>query len=62
MKTMTFFDTEIDHRSKKIMDIGAVKSNGNTFYADSLIRFAEFLNDTEYICGHNIIRYDLVEK
>jgi len=59
MKAITFFDTEIDPRSKKILDIGGVKSDGNTFHSTSMKGFAEFLNNTDFICGHNIIRHDL---
>ncbi len=59
MKAITFFDTEIDPKSKKILDIGGVKSDGNTFHSNSIKDFAEFLNNTEFICGHNIIRHDL---
>lgn len=59
MKAITFFDTEIDPKSKKIFDIGGVKSDGNTFHSNSIKDFAEFLNNTVFICGHNIIRHDL---
>ena len=59
MKAITFFDTEIDPKSKKILDIGGVKSDGNTFHSNSIKDFAEFLNNTDFICGHNIIRHDL---
>ena len=59
MKSITFFDTEIEPKSKKILDIGGVKSDGNIFHSNSLKDFADFLNNTEFICGHNIIRHDL---
>ncbi len=59
MKPITFFDTEIDPKSKKILDIGGVKSDGNIFHSNSLKEFADFLDNTEFICGHNIIRHDL---
>jgi len=59
MKSITFFDTEIDPKNKKILDIGGVKSDGNIFHSNSLKEFADFLNNTEFICGHNIIRHDL---
>ena len=59
MKAITFIDTEVDPRSKKILDIGSVKSDGNTFHSNSIKDFAKFLNNTDFICGHNIIRHDL---
>lgn len=59
MKTITFFDTEIDPRHRKILDIGAVKNDGNTFHSKSMDDFVVFLNKTDYVCGHNIVRHDL---
>jgi len=59
MKPITFFDTEIDPKSTKILDIGAVKSDGNIFHSNSISDFIDFLNNTDFICGHNIIRHDL---
>ena len=59
MKPITFFDTETEHESKKILDIGGVKSNGSTFHSASVKDFAGFLKNTRFICGHNIIRHDL---
>ncbi len=59
MKPITFFDTEIDPKSKKILDIGSVKSDGSVFHSNSIKDFADFLNNADFICGHNIIRHDL---
>jgi ATP-dependent DNA helicase RecQ len=59
MKTITFFDTEIDYATKKILDLGAIKDNGSILHTTSLAKFKEFLHDTDYICGHNIFNHDL---
>ena len=59
MKPITFFDTEIDPKSKKILDIGGVKSDGAVFHSNSIKDFVDFLNNSSFICGHNIIRHDL---
>jgi ATP-dependent DNA helicase RecQ len=59
MKPIIFFDTEIDPRSKKILDIGGVKSDGAIFHSIAIKNFADFLNNADFICGHNIIRHDL---
>ncbi len=59
MKPIIFFDTEIDNASGKIIDIGAVKSDGALFHSNSAKDFAEFMHDATYICGHNIIHHDL---
>jgi len=59
MKPIIFFDTEIDPRNKKILDIGSVKSDGSIFHSNSVKDFADTLNNNDFICGHNIIKHDL---
>lgn len=59
LKPVTFFDTEIEPASKKILDIGGVKPDGSIFHSNSLMDFAAFIDQTDFICGHNIIRHDL---
>ena len=59
MKSITFFDLEIDPYNHRIVDIGSIKSNGETFHATSIGDFSDFLAKTEYICGHNIFKHDL---
>jgi ATP-dependent DNA helicase RecQ len=56
---ITFVDTEIDPKSRKILDIGSVKDNGNSFHKTSVVKFIQFLNGTKYICGHNIFNHDI---
>jgi len=59
MKPITFFDIETDSKSKKILDIGGLKNDGTIFHSNSVQDFLDFLYNTSYICGHNIIRHDL---
>lgn len=59
MKSIVFIDTEIDPKSQKILDIGGIKDNGNSFHSNSITDFIKFLNGTEFICGHNIFGHDL---
>ena len=59
MKPIAFFDTEIAPKSKKVLDIGCIKSDGDIFHSNSINDFADFLNNADFICGHNIIRHDL---
>jgi len=56
---ITFIDTEIESTKGKILDIGAIKGDGNHFHKSSLLDFIEFLKGCEYICGHNIINHDI---
>lgn len=59
MKSIAFIDTEVDPKSRKILDIGAVKIDGSTFHKTSVAEFIQFLRGTEFICGHNIFNHDL---
>lgn len=62
MKTknsIVFVDTEIEPQSGKILDVGSIKGNKDTFHSASISGFAEFLNGTCFLCGHNIIHHDL---
>lgn len=59
MNLITFIDTEIEHKSHKILDIGCIKSDGNSFHSNSIGDFIKFLRGTQFICGHNILNHDL---
>ncbi|WP_433835773.1 RecQ family ATP-dependent DNA helicase [Flavobacterium anhuiense] len=58
-RLITFIDTEIESVKGKILDIGAIKEDGNHFHDASLGYFTEFLKGSEYICGHNILNHDI---
>lgn len=64
MNSITFIDTEVDPKSRKILDIGCIKSDGTTFHSNSLPAFTKFINGSTFICGHNILYHDLqfIEK
>ncbi len=59
MNSIAFVDTEIEPKSRKILDIGSVKDNGTSFHSNSITDFIKFLNGTQFICGHNILNHDL---
>jgi len=59
MNSIAFIDTEIEPKSKKILDIGAVKAAGNPFHSNSINNLTSFLRGTAFICGHNIFKHDL---
>lgn len=64
MNSIAFVDIEVEPKSHKILDIGSVRDNGNSFHSNSISDFIKFLNGTEFICGHNIFNHDLkyIEK
>ncbi len=51
-------DVEVGLKVDKIHDIGALKHNDTTFHKTSKEELFIFLNDIDYICGHNIIHHD----
>ncbi|MAU14056.1 MAG: ATP-binding protein [Muricauda sp.] len=59
MNSIAFVDTEIEPKSRKILDIGSVKGDGSSFHKTSIADFIQFLNGTQYICGHNIFNHDI---
>jgi len=59
MKNIVFIDTEVGLRTKKILDIGAVKNSGEIFHLNSVRDFSNFIIDTDFIGGHNILAHDL---
>ena len=59
MNSIAFVDTEIEPKSRKILDIGSVKSDGSSFHRNSVVEFVHFVNGAEFICGHNILNHDI---
>lgn len=51
-------DVEVGLKDYKIHDIGALKHDDTTFHKASKEELFVFLNDIDYICGHNIIHHD----
>lgn len=60
MSSIAFIDTEIDLRSKKILDIGSVKDDGSIFHKTSVADLIQFIKGTKFICGHNILNHDII--
>ena len=59
MASIIFFDTEIDPKTGKILDIGAVRDDGVIFHQNSIHDFLGFLQGTEFVCGHNVLSHDM---
>ncbi|CDD33117.1 aTP-dependent DNA helicase RecQ family/ UvrD/REP helicase domain protein [Bacteroides sp. CAG:714] len=51
-------DVEVGMTDRKIHDIGALRYDGAVFHKASNKELFDFLRDTDYICGHNIIHHD----
>jgi len=59
MSSIAFIDTEIDFNTKRILDIGCIKDNEDSYHSASVDGFAKFIHDTQFLCGHNIVKHDL---
>ncbi len=59
MKKIAFIDTEVEAKSQQILDIGGVSNDGMKFHSKSMSVLLAFINQNEFICGHNIINHDL---
>ena len=58
-KKIVFFDTEIGVENHKICDIGAVCSEKGILHTASVAEFCAFVEDTEFLCGHNVVHHDM---
>ncbi len=51
-------DIEVGVNDDKIHDIGALRYDGATFHKNSKENLFQFLKDTVYLCGHNLLHHD----
>lgn len=58
-KNIIFFDIEYSTTSETITDIGAITVDDNKSHTSSSHAFLQFIEEADYICGHNIIHHDL---
>src|SRR5215212_722744 len=59
MSLIAFFDLEVNPEKKKILDVGAIKSDESSFHKNQLFDFREFVKNADFLCGHNIFAHDL---
>ena len=57
--SIVFFDTEISTDQKRLLDLGAVTESGAIFHGKNLYDFAAFIAQAKFLCGHNIVEFDL---
>ena len=59
MDKIVFFDTEVSGDGAKLYDIGAVKDESTKLHTGICAQFLEFIQEAQYLCGHNIFAHDL---
>lgn len=58
MSSIAFLDTEITAQHH-IVDFGCVTSNGRQYHGSSIVECLNILKESDFICGHNVIHFDL---
>jgi ATP-dependent DNA helicase RecQ len=58
MSNVVFIDLEVNPQTKKVLDYGAIKSNGINIHTTKKVEFENFIKDSNFICGHNIFHHD----
>ena len=58
MRTLVFIDLEVNPQNRKVLDFGAVDANGGTLHTSLRVDFEQFINNYDFICGHNICHHD----
>ena len=56
---VVFIDVEVGTIDKNVYDYGACNELQNELHSSSKKQFSEFIAESRFICGHNIIRHDL---
>ena len=51
-------DCEVGLNDMRVHDIGALRWDGSTFHSANKHALIKFLNDVDFLCGHNIIHHD----
>ena len=53
-----FIDIEVGMKDHRIHDIGALRHDRAVFHSANKREVLEFLNEVDFVCGHNIIHHD----
>ena len=53
-----FIDIEVGMKDHRIHDIGALRYDRAVFHSANKREVLEFLNEVDFVCGHNIIHHD----
>ena len=59
MHKIVFIDTEVGINDRRVHDIGALRLDGSILHSGKVNDLIDFLQDTRFVCGHNVIHHDL---
>lgn len=54
-----FLDVEVSVKERRVRDIGALRWDNSVFHSCNKQELVEFLNEVDFLCGHNIINHDV---
>lgn len=60
MHSIAFFDIEVSVKDKEILDIGCIRTDEAIFHRNDPNQFKRFLEQSDFIAGHNIFAHDLL--
>ena len=59
MQDLIFVDIEVEPQSGRIRDFGALRNDDVSLHTSSPKEFSSFIQDTQYLAGHNITGFDI---
>jgi ATP-dependent DNA helicase RecQ len=59
MKSIVFFDLEVNSQTRQVVDAGSVDEKDRIFHKPDLNELRAFLQSAVYVAGHNIFAHDL---
>jgi len=55
---IVFYDIEVDKKSKRIDDFGAITDTKKEFHDKDANKFIKFMSKGDFFCGHNVVTHD----
>ena len=57
--SIVFVDAEVSPETDRIVDLGACRADGRFFHSADAAAFRQFCKGAKYVCGHNIVAFDM---
>ncbi|MCQ2280803.1 MAG: hypothetical protein MJZ49_08410 [Bacteroidales bacterium] len=58
-KKVLFVDLEVGIKDHRVHDLGALRDDGAVLHSHSEKDFTNFIDDSSFLCGHNLVHHDL---
>lgn len=57
--SIVFIDAEVSAQDGRVVDLGACRMDGRFFHSSDLAAFRDFCKGAHFVCGHNIVAFDM---